>query len=493
MISKAFLYRKYAQTNADIAEAYGPDDEMMLSDHFDKFGQREMRGLLFNDYMRLEGLLCSDAGDIYIAGWADRRMINYLDVSIEVGYIRYDIGRISPVWYPRPDVTTLTGDTMNDQGFLALIHLPGMIPHSDLTIYINGKRVKHEPMVRWQSTQLFLNQALGAAAVVADMPIGKSMHLAEPIYTAIAAVWQRFLDQIRFTLAFENRPRESHPRSIVITLYRRADMLLVQLRELAAFLIDTETEVVVIGNDMLGAEATLIQLRAFCQIHDISLRVYLCSGNSGFSRGNNFGAEMARGETLILMNPDIFPPETDAAQAFAFLTEPADTGLQGALMYYGDGMLMHSGMYAVRDLCSDQASGHSSQVLRCEHFGKGLSHRITDDPAALAHALQAVQDDKLLVSAALWKIRRDVFFDVGGLSTEYLFAYYEDADFCLRLREMGIPVTLDRSARWIHMEGVGKAMPPSQRTFMWLNRYFFSQRFRNSGFVADAADEMDML
>ncbi len=493
MITKAFLFRKYAQTNADLAEAFGGDDEMMLADHFDRFGQREMRGLQFNDYMRLEGLLCSDAGDFYIAGWADRRIISTLDVVIEVGYVRHDLGRIEPVWYPRTDVTTLTGDTQNDQGFLALIHLPDMLVHSDLTIYINGKRVRHEATVRWQSTPLFLNQALGAAAVVADMPIGKSIQLAEPIYNGFVGVWQRFLEGLCFTLAFENRPRETHPRSIVITLYRGADMLLVQLRELAGFLIDTDTEVLVVGNDLIGAEATLVQLRAFCQIHDISLRVYLCSGNSGFSRGNNFGAEMARGETLILMNPDIFPPETDAARAYAFLTEPAGDALHGALMYYGDGMLMHSGMYAARDLCYDQNSGFSAPVLRCEHFGKGLSHRITDDDASLAHALEGVQDDKLLVSAALWKIRRDVFFDLGGLSTEYLFAYYEDADFCLRLREMGIEIKLDRSARWIHMEGVGRTMTPAQRTFMWLNRYFFTQRFRASAFVVDAADEMDML
>lgn len=493
MSTKTFLFRKYAETNGDVAEAYGADDEMMLADHFAKFGQREMRGLAFADFLRLEGLIASDAGDLYLAGWADRRMVPHLDVVIEVGYVRHDLGRVEATWYPRPDVTALTGDTLRDQGFLAVLHVPGLVVHSDVTVYINGKRVRHEPTLRWQSTPIFLTQALGAAATVADMPIGRSLPLAPPLYAAFSAVWQRYLDQLTFTLAYENRPRDSHARSIVITLYRKSDMLLVQLRELAAYLKDGETEVVVVGNDLIGAEALVVQLRAFCQIHDISLRLYLCSGNAGFSRGNNLGAEMARGETLIFMNPDIFPPETDAAQAFAFLSAPAGEALHGALLYYGDGMLMHSGMFTVSDRAIDAQRGHSDTVLRVEHFGKGLSHRVTDDDTALTAALDAVQADKMLVSAALWKIRRALFFDLGGLSTEYLFAYYEDADFCLRLREMGVPVVLDRTARWIHMEGVGRAMPPSMRTFMWLNRYFFTNRFRSSAFVVAASDEMDLL
>jgi len=162
-------------------------------------------------------------------------------------------------------------------------------------------------------------------------------------------------------------------------------------------------------------------------------------------------------------------------------------------MYYGDGMLMHSGMFTVSDPTFDRHSGATSVILRVEHFGKGLSHSINEDSAALARALDGVRGDKLLVSAALWKIGRDLFFDLGGLSTDYLFAYYEDADFCLRLRERGVPVLLDTEARWIHMEGVGRATPPSMRAFMWLNRCFFTERFRNSPLVVAAADEMDLL
>ena len=202
---------------------------------------------------------------------------------------------------------------------------------------------------------------------------------------------------------------------------------------------------------------------------------------------------MARGDTLIFMNPDIFPPEGDEAQALDFLSSDPGTALHGAMLYYGDGMLMHSGMYSVRDLVFDPKTGVTHNLLRVEHFGKGLSHRVDDSQEKLDAALVSIKDDILLVSAALWKVSKAKFEEIGGLSTEYIFAYYEDSDFCLRWRSAGNEVKLDSSSRWIHMEGVGKALPPSVRTFMWLNRALYSQKFEASPLVVDTSEDLKLL
>ena len=45
------------------------------------------------------------------------------------------------------------------------------------------------------------------------------------------------------------------------------------------------------------------------------------------------------------------------------------------------------------------------------------------------------------------------------------------------------PGLIDETARWIHMEGVGKPKPPAVRSFMWLNRALFSRRFAGSPHV----------
>jgi GT2 family glycosyltransferase len=145
------------------------------------------------------------------------------------------------------------------------------------------------------------------------------------------------------------------------------------------------------------------------------------------------------------------------------------------------------------DIAFDPRGNVSEPILRVEHYGKGLSHHIDDDDSVLDQVMAPVRGEKFLVTAALWKIRKSLFDEMGGLSVDYLFAYYEDADFCLRMLQAGHKVEIDETARWIHMEGVGKAKPPAVRSFMWLNRVLFSQRFANSGLVAPASTDLFQL
>jgi len=258
-------------------------------------------------------------------------------------------------------------------------------------------------------------------------------------------------------------------------------------------LADDATEVIVVGNALNGAERVIEELQGFCQIHDIVLSMHLCSGNSGFSVGNNYGADQARGEVLIFMNPDIFPPETAPERGTDFLFSDPGNDLHGGLLYYGDGTLMHSGMYTTADLATNVKTGQSQTVLRVEHFGKGLTHHIDDDPEIIQPALDAIKDQPVLATAALWKLRKSVFDAVGQLPIDYLFAYYEDADFCLQLREAGHDIIIDANSRWIHMEGVGKAKPSFVRTFTWLNRAHYSEKFAGSPLVASSETDLFLL
>jgi GT2 family glycosyltransferase len=488
-----FRHHSYAEANSDLAERYGTD-EIELQDHFDRYGKAEMRGVTSTDYMRLEGVVCSDRGHVYLAGWADRRLVPTFHVVIEVGYISYDLGSVDLCWYDRGDVSAVTGDGLSPSGFLTILKIPDIALHSHLRVLVNGTSVYEERVMRWKSLDVFTTQALGACAVLADQPVGISQCHAHALFPVFSDLWVEFADGLNFTKVFANRADAPVTRSIIITLYRKTDMLLVQLDCLAAALLaDDQIEVIVIGNEMIGPERVIEELQGFCQIHDIPLSVYLCSGNSGFSIGNNYGAEQARGDILIFMNPDIFPPETAPERATDFLfTDPGDD-LHGALMYYGDGTLMHSGMYTTGDLAFDAKSGKSETVLRVEHFGKGLAHHIDDAPDKILPALDAIKDQPVLASAALWKLSKSVFDEVGQLPVDYLFAYYEDADFCMQLRDAGHDIVIDPDSRWIHMEGVGKAKPPSVRTFMWLNRAHYSKKFEGSTLLASSEIDLFLL
>ncbi|WP_172332533.1 glycosyltransferase family 2 protein [Mangrovicoccus sp. HB161399] len=490
-MNSTFQHFLYADENPDVAEHFGRDNPDNLRAHFERHGRSEMRGMQFSDFMRLEAVMLSDQGDIYLAGWADRRVIDSFRVSVDIGYMRHEL-EPDFHWYHRPDVAQVIGDTECPSGFICVAKTESVVPHSKLRVYVGGYLVYQENSLRMKSASRFLNEALGACAVLADRPIGSTLPQAQGLYPAFERVWRRVLDKMTFLNAFEHQKMPKVKQSIIITIYRRADMLLIQLSALAKELVDTNTEVIVIGNDLQGADQLIEELAAFCQIHPIDLSVWICSGNSGFSAGNNFGASKAKGDVLIFMNPDIFPHEDDdGSTAKNFFEKDPGDALHGALLYYGDGLLMHSGMYTTSDVVIDAASGFRQEVLRVEHFGKGLSHHINDlDTSAV---LEAVHGRKILVSAALWKIRKSVFEKVGGLPEDYIFAYYEDADFCLQLLSLGHEIVLDSTSRWLHMEGVGKEMPPAVRTFMWLNRAHYTQRFCDNELVVDAETDLTLI
>lgn len=492
MIPQAtFLHRAYAEGNADVAQAYGKDDDQVLKDHFDRYGARENRGVAQGEYINLEGVVACEDGHFFLSGWADTRVVQSISIVIEIGYLRYDLGPLDVCWYYRGDVSAQTGDTTRPSGFIGLVKVPDIQLHSDVRVLVNGKKTFEHKAMRWRSVDQFLTQTLNACAVLADQPIGATLECAAELYDAFNALWTRYLEQMTFAKAFEHRTDGPVDQSIIVTIYKSADMLIAQLEGLAEVLCAGPTELIIVGNALQASEKVVAQLRGFCQIHDVRVSLYLCSGNSGFSAANNFGAQVALGETLIFMNPDIFPPETAPETALGFLTSDPGNALHGALLYYGDGLLMHSGMYVASDLAVDARMGRSEPVLRVEHFGKGLSHTIEDDSALLEPVMEQIRDRKLLVTAALWKIRKSLFEEMGGLSTDYIFAYYEDADFCLRLLQAGHDIKIDETARWIHMEGVGKAKPPFVRSFMWLNRALFTRRFRDSDLVA--SDDTDLF
>lgn len=495
MSSKTFLHVNYARDNADVAKHYGAEDEVLLRAHYENYGRQEMRGVDISLHMRIEAVVCCDTGHILLSGWADRRHIRTLDLTIDVGYERNAFGQVDGAWYMRPDVAAVTGDSELPSGFLLLLKLDDVTPHSSLGVQVNGKLLFQSGNTRWLSVAPFMNQALAAAAVLSDLPIGQSLACAKALHGPFRDVWHAYLEKLTFALAFETKQRDPAQVSIIITIYKRADMLLPQLEALAPLLRGTATEVIIVCNELVGAEAIVERLRGFCQIWDIPLRLYLCSGNSGFSRANNFGADVARGQSLVFMNPDVFAPEHKAHQpgVLNFLQTEPGNALHGAMLYYGDGALMHAGMYAVRDTVVDTLKGTAGTVARVEHFGKGLMHNVDDGFSKLEEAVKGLRHDVLLVSAALWKIDRKLFLELGGLSTDYVVAYYEDADFCLRMLERELPIMLDINARWIHLEGGGKAFSPPQRTFMWLNRYLFTERFGQSRYVVGSLDDMELL
>lgn len=167
--------------------------------------------------------------------------------------------------------------------------------------------------------------------------------------------------------------------------------------------------------------------------------------NLGFAGGNNVGLAEARGDVLVLLNDDCEPrPDWLAAWMDAARSRP-EWGVLGAKLLYPDGRTIQ----------------HAGGVMEPNGLTKHLGYMETDEGQ---HDTPRECD---YVSGAAFAIRRDVLERVGPLDAAYFPIYFEENDFCARVRRAGFGVHYIPAAAVIHHE----SMTTKKLSFGFLKKY----------------------
>ena len=148
--------------------------------------------------------------------------------------------------------------------------------------------------------------------------------------------------------------------------------------------------------------------------------------NLGFTRGNNQAMEMAKGDFILLLNPDTFLTEDCFGPQLDFLRENPDIGITIPKVLNADG--------------SFQQQSRRGDARPIEVFGYFLKlGKLFPQNKAFNGYLQSwLPEDEVAevkaVSGSCMFIKREVYEKIGGLD-ERFFAYQEDSDYCLRARD----------------------------------------------------------
>jgi GT2 family glycosyltransferase len=163
--------------------------------------------------------------------------------------------------------------------------------------------------------------------------------------------------------------------------------------------------------------------------------------NVGFPRGNNIALAQARGDFLLLLNPDTVVLDDALPVLVAFLQDHPDVGAVGPQLLNPDGSVQSSRRRfptpATGFLESTWLEGLAPGVLR-RYYALDLP----DDQTA---------DVDWLVGACLM-VRRAVYERIGGLDEAY-FMYSEELDWCRRIKAAGWRVVYHPAARIVHHVG----------------------------------------
>lgn len=202
--------------------------------------------------------------------------------------------------------------------------------------------------------------------------------------------------------------------SVLIVNYNVTDLLRNCLLSLQKYITDVDYEVIVIDN--CSTDSTWKNL-----IQEFPDFQFLTScQNEGFAKANNRAAKIARGEYILLLNPDTELEDFSGKTLLDFADSKQNFGALGVRMHDAGGNFLPESKRSVPDVFS------SFRKLYLNFNKHKTKSYYRNDIGEFDIAEVEV------VTGAFLLVKRAVFFEIGGLEEKY-FMYGEDIDFCFTL------------------------------------------------------------
>jgi len=239
--------------------------------------------------------------------------------------------------------------------------------------------------------------------------------------------------------------------SILIVAYNACEHTRRCLESVFAETRNVPFEVIVVDN--ASTEPTVPMIReSFPQV-----RLIEQSENLGFGRAVNLAAEHARGEYLLLLNPDTVVHDAALERLLAFARAHPRYGVYGGRTLDGDGNVDPSSCWGKPTLWS----------YFC--FATGLStlfrHSRWLDPESLGRWPRDSVRSVGVVTGCLCLIPRERWRALGGFEPRF-FMYGEDADLCMRAAESGLEPVITPEATVTHFVGKSSAVHAHKRILL---------------------------
>ena len=221
--------------------------------------------------------------------------------------------------------------------------------------------------------------------------------------------------------------------SIIIPSKDNPDMLMscIDRLKLAGL---TRVEVIVVDNG--SNEENKKKIEEYLDKCEFETRYIYSVEEFNYSKMNNDGARVARGEVLLLLNDDIEAEGHEWIKKMALYATNKGVGCVGCKLLYPDGTIQHVGISAGVD---------------------GPAHKFMgeDDSLKAGAGDNLVNRNVLAVTGACLAVRKELYDRVGGLNEE-LKVGYNDVDLCMNLFEAGYRNVILNDIKLIHHESVSR-------------------------------------
>ncbi len=195
------------------------------------------------------------------------------------------------------------------------------------------------------------------------------------------------------------------------------------------------------------------------------VRIIVSGVNRGFAGGNNLGVEISRGQFLFFINNDAVITEGSINAILSTFDDPSIGVVSPLICYYPTSaqevevdVIQYAGATNVNPFTGRNTIIGEKQLDQSQYY--------QSKPTFYAHG-------------AAMMVKREVLEKVG-LMSEFYFLYYEELDWCERIRKAGYTILLAPTAKIYHKESisVGKTNP-LKTYYLTRNRILFMAKNRN--------------
>ncbi len=236
--------------------------------------------------------------------------------------------------------------------------------------------------------------------------------------------------------------------SIIIVSYNTKQLLHDCLKSIFNDESGLISEVIVVDNNSTDGSPEMVA-QEFPNVNLIRNQV-----NLGYAKAVNQGIRQSRSDYFLILNPDIEVLEGAIANLWEFMETHQDVGIAGAQLLNPDGSIQMS--------CR---TFYTFPVLLMRRTPLG---KLFPNAKLIRRHLMMDWDHQSdmevdWVLGACMMVRRSAFESVGGMD-ERFFLYFEDVDWCYRMKKHGWKVYYVHSAkmRHLHRRDSAKLLPDKQ-------------------------------
>ena len=290
-------------------------------------------------------------------------------------------------------------------------------------------KILHIPSILCHRTEESDWSGAEARKIVSAHLVERGSNTVEMSPAPLAPQWNR----VRFPL-----PEPLPLVSIIVPTRDRADLIGVCADGLLNHTDYPSLELIVVDNDTTAPDALVVldELKG-----NPRAQVLRDDRPFNYSQLNNFAAEVAKGEILVLLNNDIQILHADWLTELVSLASRPDIGIVGAKLLYSDLRVQHAGV----SFGPDRNIVHQMRLAQRQEAG----------PRGELGLLRSVS----AVTGACLALRRSLYFDVGGLNEKLLKVSFNDIDLCRRVAKKGLAIIWTPFAEFLHHEAASRGCP----------------------------------